>query len=73
MRPAMNCSVKAHRGWSAARKLLLIKLSIDDIEATDVKAVVVEGATVSLLGLPFLNEVDEIVISKGKMTLRKHG
>ena len=34
------------------------------------KAVVLQGASVSLLGQPFLENVDEIVIRKGEMTLR---
>jgi len=60
-------------GMVRGKEVTLAKLYIDDIGGTDVKAVVVEGATVSLLGLPFLNEVDEIVIRKGRMTLRKLG
>ena len=60
-------------GMVRGKAITLDTLDIDAIGVTDVKAVVVEGATVSLLGLPFLNEVDEIVITKGKMTLRKHG
>ena len=34
------------------------------------KAVVVQGATVSLLGQPFLESIDEIVIRKSEMVLR---
>ncbi|HMI41218.1 MAG TPA: TIGR02281 family clan AA aspartic protease [Sphingomicrobium sp.] len=60
-------------GIVRGKEITLSKLDIDDIGATDVKAVVVGGATVSLLGLPFLNNVDEIVIRKSQMTLRKAG
>jgi len=34
---------------------------------------VVEGANVSLLGQPFLENIDEIVIRKGEMLLRDQG
>ena len=60
-------------GIVRGKAITLDKLTIDDIGGTEVKAVVVEGASVSLLGLPFLNEIDEIVISKGRMTLRDAG
>lgn len=43
------------------------------IRQNDTKAVVVPGATVSLLGQPFLETVDEIVIRKGEMRLRSTG
>jgi hypothetical protein len=35
-----------------------------------VKAVVVPGASVSLLGQPFLDKIDEIVIRDGEMRLK---
>lgn len=59
-------------GFVRGQQVSLAKLNIGEIEATGVKAAVVEGATVSLLGLPFLDEIDEIVIRKGEMSLRKH-
>jgi len=46
-------------------------LRIGDIVGTDVEAAVIEGSTMSLLGLSFLDEVDEIVIQKRQMALRK--
>jgi len=49
----------------------LDNLQIGDIVATDVEAAVVENSTMSLLGLSFLDEVDEIVIQKRQMALRK--
>jgi aspartyl protease family protein len=45
-------------------------LQLDGIRQADAKAVVIQGATVSLLGQPFLEDVDEIVIRKGEMILR---
>lgn len=60
-------------GIVRGKEVTLDTLTIGDIGGAEVKAVVVDGASVSLLGLPFLNEVDEIVISKGKMTLRDAG
>jgi aspartyl protease family protein len=46
-------------------------IRLGELRATDAKAVVVQGATVSLLGQPFLESIDEIVIRKGEMVLRK--
>lgn len=45
---------------------------IDGIRLNDAKAVIVQGANVSLLGQPFLEKVDEIVIRKDEMVLRDH-
>jgi len=45
-------------------------VELGGIKQTDAKAVVVQGANMSLLGQPFLENVDEIVIRKGEMTLR---
>lgn len=45
-------------------------IKLDGINQRDAKAVVIQGATISLLGQPFLEEVDEIVIRKGEMILR---
>lgn len=59
-------------GFVRGQPVELAAINIGEIEARGVKAAVVEGASVSLLGLPFLNEIDEIVIRKGEMRLRKH-
>ena len=50
-------------------------VSLDDVKLesfapADVKAAVVQGASVSLLGQPFLDRLDEIVIRKDVMILR---
>lgn len=51
----------------------LKKVDLGGIHQTSAKAVVVQGASVSLLGQPFLENVDEIVIRKGEMTLKSQG
>ena len=48
----------------------LQSIDLGGIKESDTKAVVVQGASVSLLGQPFLENVDEIVIRKGQMLLR---
>jgi aspartyl protease family protein len=48
----------------------LAKLELGGIRETGAKAVVVQGANISLLGQPFLENIDEIVIRKGEMVLR---
>ena len=48
----------------------LKSIDVGGIRESDAKAVVVQGANVSLLGQPFLENVDEIVIRKGEMLLR---
>ena len=48
----------------------LDQIEIGGIRESNAKAVVVQGANVSLLGQPFLENVDEIVIRKGEMVLR---
>ena len=48
----------------------LQSVDIGGIREADAKAVVVQGASVSLLGQPFLQNVDEIVIRKDEMVLR---
>jgi aspartyl protease family protein len=45
-------------------------LSLDTFAPADVKAAVVQGATESLLGQPFLDRLDEIIIRKDVMILR---
>src|SRR3954470_6011134 len=48
----------------------LKSIDVGGIKQQDVKAVVVQGASVSLLGQPFLEKVGEIVIRDGEMRLR---
>ena len=45
-------------------------IQLDGISQKDASAVVLEGASISLLGQPFLEDVDEIVRRKGEMILR---
>jgi aspartyl protease family protein len=45
-------------------------LDLGAFSEKDVKVVVVPGATTSLLGQDFLDEVDEIIISRGEMRLK---
>jgi aspartyl protease family protein len=48
----------------------LKNVELEGIKQANAKAVILQGASVSLLGQPFLEEVDEIVIRKGQMILR---
>jgi aspartyl protease family protein len=48
----------------------LQQIDVSGIKDSGTKAVVVQGADVSLLGQPFLEKVDEIVIRKGEMVLK---
>jgi len=45
-------------------------IELGEIRQDKAKVVVVEGADISLLGQPFLEQVDEIVIRKDRMLLR---
>jgi aspartyl protease family protein len=45
-------------------------IDLNGIRQQDANAVIVPGASVSLLGQPFLEKVDEIVIRQGEMRLR---
>jgi aspartyl protease family protein len=45
-------------------------IELGGIHEKDAKAVVVQGATVSLLGQSFLESIDEIVIRRSEMILR---
>ena len=45
-------------------------IDLNGLRQQDAKAVVVPGATVSLLGQPFLDKIDEIVIRNGEMQLK---
>lgn len=48
----------------------LKSIDLGGFRQQDAEAVVVPGANVSLLGQPFLEKVDEIVIRRGEMRLR---
>lgn len=45
-------------------------ITVGEIEQRDAKVAVIEGSSVSLLGQPFLEQLDEIVIRKDRMYLR---
>lgn len=57
-------------GMVRGQYVQLKSIDLNGIRQNDAKAVVVAGATVSLLGQPFLERVDEIVIRGGEMRLR---
>ena len=57
-------------GMVRGQYVQLKSIDMNGIRQNDAKAVVVAGATVSLLGQPFLERVDEIVIRGGEMRLR---
>ncbi len=46
------------------------RIELGAIRQEDAKIMVVEGAEISLLGQPFLEQLDEIVIRKDRMLLR---
>jgi aspartyl protease family protein len=48
----------------------LRSIDLGGIRQQNAKAVIVPGAAVSLLGQPFLEKIDEIVIRKGEMRLK---
>lgn len=48
----------------------LNQIDVGGLRESNAKAVVVQGANISLLGQPFLENVDEIVIRRGEMLLR---
>lgn len=48
-------------------------VAVGAIEKRNVRVAIVEGAAISLLGQPFLGELDEIVIRKEEMRLRTQG
>lgn len=58
-------------GMVRGQYVQLKSIDLDGIKQQDVQAVVVQGASVSLLGQPFLEKIDEIVIRQGEMQL--HG
>ena len=48
----------------------LQRIDLNGVRQDNAKAVIVQGASVSLLGQPFLETLDEIVIRDGEMRLR---
>jgi len=57
-------------GMVRGQYVQLKSIDVGGISQEDAKAVVVPGATVSLLGQPFLEKIDEIVIRQGEMRLK---
>lgn len=57
-------------GMVRGQYVQLKSIDLNGIRQQDVQAVIVPGAAVSLLGQPFLEKVDEIVIRQGEMRLR---
>jgi aspartyl protease family protein len=60
-------------GMVRGQYVQLKSIDLGGIRQQDVKAVVVAGAAVSLLGQPFLEKVDEIVVRDGEMHLKEDG
>lgn len=60
-------------GLVRGQKVKLDEVKLGQMTQDHVDGAVVEGADVSLLGLPFLKNIDEIVIHPGDMELRDHG
>lgn len=60
-------------GMVRGQYVQLNSIDLDGIRQSDARAVIVAGATVSLLGQPFLERIDEIVIRKGEMRLKGEG
>ena len=60
-------------GFVRGQYVELKDIQLDRLHRQATKAVVVEGANVSLLGQPFLEDIDEIVIRKDEMILRDQG
>jgi aspartyl protease family protein len=57
-------------GMVRGQYVQLKSIDVSGIRQTDAQAVVVQGASVSLLGQPFLEKIDEIVIRKDEMRLK---
>ena len=57
-------------GMVRGQYVQLKSIDLNGIKQMDAKAVIVPGAHVSLLGQPFLEKVDEIVIRRDEMSLR---
>jgi aspartyl protease family protein len=57
-------------GMVRGQYVQLKSIDLNGIRQQDAHAVIVPGAAVSLLGQPFLEKVDEIVIRQGEMRLK---
>lgn len=57
-------------GMVRGQYIRLKSIDLGGIRQDDARVVVVPGATVSLLGQPFLEKVDEITIRQGEMRLK---
>ena len=57
-------------GMVRGQYVQLKSIDVNGIKQQDAQAAIVQGASVSLLGQPFLEKIDEIVISHGEMRLR---
>jgi aspartyl protease family protein len=57
-------------GMVRGQHVQLKSLELNGMRRENVEAVIIQGATASLLGQSFLEQVDEIVIRKGEMRLR---
>ena len=57
-------------GMVRGQHVQLKSLELNGIKHENVDAVIIQGATASLLGQSFLDQVNEIVIRKGEMRLR---
>ena len=60
-------------GMVRGKDMTLDRVKLGEIDQHGVKAAIIEGATTSLLGADYLDTMDEIVIRKDEMTLRKAG
>lgn len=60
-------------GMVRGKEVTLDKITLNGVEQDGAKAAVVEGTPTSLLGAQFLDTMDEIIVRKGEMTLRKRG
>jgi aspartyl protease family protein len=57
-------------GMVRGQYIELKSINVSGIKQQDAQAAIVQGASISLLGQPFLEKVDEIVISHGEMRLK---
>ena len=60
-------------GMVRGKDVTLDRIALNGVAQDGAKAAVLEVAETSLLGAEFLDTMDEIVIRKGRMTLRKRG
>jgi aspartyl protease family protein len=57
-------------GMVRGQYVQLKSIDVNGIRQQDAPVAVVQGSSVSLLGQPFLEKIDEIVISRGEMRLK---